>query len=99
MSRPSPLVDAPVGIDAGGVNARREWLVDLLIGGLLGGAIGAIVAVNLIITAGVGYDVTLAEVFEESLLLGIATVAILLSGPIVGVALRRRWRRRRLRVG
>jgi hypothetical protein len=81
------------------MSPRREWPSDLLIGGLLGGLVGAVVAVNLIITAGVGYDVTLAEVFDQSVLLGIATVAILISGPILGIALRRRWRRRRSKVG
>jgi hypothetical protein len=53
--------------------------------------------VNLIITVGIGYDVSLPQVFRENLLVGIVTTAILISGPIAGVALMRRLRRQRER--
>lgn len=78
------------------MSTRRQWIIDLGLGMILGGLIGAIVAVNLIITVGIGYDVTLPEVFGENLPVGLITTAILISGPIAGVALMRRLRRHRV---
>ncbi len=65
-------------------------------GAILGFIVGAIVAVNVVITAGVdrGYQASLAEVFEESAVLGVAVLAILVAGPIVGVYAARRIRRK-----
>ena len=65
-------------------------------GAILGFIVGAIVAVNLVITAGVdrGYEASLAEVFGESAVLGVAVLAILVAGPIVGVYAARRIRRK-----
>ncbi len=77
------------------MNTRRQWLLDCLTGGLVGGVVGALVAVNFIITIGIGYDVSLVEVFRENVLAGIVTTAILAAGPILGVAVARRIRRRR----
>lgn len=57
---------------------------------------GAIVAVNFIITVGIGYDVSIPEVFRDNVLSGIVTVAALVAGPIAGVALMRRSRRKRM---
>ncbi len=74
---------------------RRQNSVDLVLGVAVGGLLGAIVAVNLIITFGIGYDVSLAQVFRENLLVGILTSLILISGPVGGVALMRRLRRQR----
>jgi len=74
---------------------RRQILFDLGLGVALGGLLGAIVAVNLIITVGIGYDVSLPQVFRENLLVGIVTTLILISGPIAGVALMRRLRTQR----
>lgn len=74
---------------------RRQSILDLVLGIALGGLLGAIVAVNLIITVGIGYDVSLAQVFRENLLVGIVTTLILISGPIAGIALMRRLRRQR----
>ena len=74
---------------------RRQSFIDLVLGIALGGLLGAIVAVNLIITVGIGYDVSLPQVFRENLLVGIITTVILISGPIAGVALMRRLRRQR----
>jgi NhaP-type Na+/H+ or K+/H+ antiporter len=79
------------------MSTRRQKTIDLVLGMVLGGLIGAIVAVNLIITVGIGYDVSLPQVFRENLLVGIVTTAILISGPIAGVALMRRLRRQRER--
>jgi len=49
-----------------------------------------------VITAGVdrGYEASLAEVFEESAVLGVAVLAILVAGPIVGVYAARRIRQK-----
>jgi hypothetical protein len=79
------------------MSTRRQKTIDLVLGMVLGGLIGAIVAVNLIITVGIGYDVSLPQVFRESLLVGIITTVVLISGPIAGVALMRRLRRQRER--
>ena len=73
----------------------RGWLVDLVIGGLTGGVVGAIVAVNVVIFAGpeTGYEASLAEVFDHSPVVGGLTVAALVGGPVLGVGLARRLRR------
>lgn len=70
-------------------------ILDVVLGSVLGGVVAAIVAVNFIITFGVGYDVSLGDVFVENRLLGVATVAILLAGPVVGAVVMRRGRRKR----
>jgi membrane protein DedA with SNARE-associated domain len=75
----------------------RRWLIDGLAGALLGGIAGAVAAVNVVIYAGIegGYEANLAEVFRQSVPVGIAAVALLVAGPIVGVLVARRRRRRR----
>lgn len=77
---------------------RREWLIDVVVGGLLGGLAGAIVAVNVVIYTGIedGYEASLADVFAQNTLVGLLTVGLLLAGPIVGVTMARRRRRARL---
>lgn len=69
------------------------------IGAILGFAVGAIIAVNVVITAGVdqGYEASLPEIFEESIFLGIVTVAILAAGPVLGVIIAHRLQRRSAR--
>ena len=69
------------------------------IGAILGFAVGAIIAVNVVITAGVdqGYEASLPEIFEESIFLGIVTVAILAAGPVLGVIIAYRLQRRSAR--
>lgn len=71
-------------------------IAESVAGAVVGFIVGAIVAVNVIITAGVdrGYEASLTEVFDESTLLGVAVVAILVAGPIVGVVGARRIRRK-----
>lgn len=76
------------------MSTRRQRIIDVVLGVIAGGLVGAIVAVNLIITLGIGYDVTLPQVFRENMLVGIITTVILVSGPIAGVALMRKRRRR-----
>lgn len=70
-------------------------VADTVIGAVLGLVAGAIIAINLIITAGVerGYEASLSEVFEENALVAVAAVAILVVGPVVGVIIARRIRR------
>jgi hypothetical protein len=75
----------------------RGWLADGVIGGIVGGVIGAIVAVNVVIYAGIedGYEASIPDVFRESPLVGVVTVAILVAGPVLGVVVARRRRRAR----
>ncbi|MDF1595218.1 MAG: hypothetical protein P1T08_03845 [Acidimicrobiia bacterium] len=69
-------------------------IIGRLAGAIIGLMIGGIVAVNLVIFAGVdqGYEASLPEVFETNVLLGITTVAILTAGPIVGFVVASRIR-------
>jgi hypothetical protein len=77
--------------------AKSGWFVDIVAGGIFGGIAGAIVAVNFVIYSGIerGYEATIPEVFRESVVAGVITVAVLLAGPVVGVWIARRLRRRR----
>ncbi len=77
------------------MGTHQGWLFDTLIGGLVGGIVGAIVAVNTIIWFGIGYDVTIAEVFRQSFVAGVITVTLWVGGPIVGVVAMRRRRHSR----
>lgn len=74
---------------------KNGWVPDIVLGVLAGGVVGTIVAVNFIITIGIGYDVSIPDIFRENVLAGIATIVILIGGPVVGVALMRRQRRKR----
>ena len=73
-------------------------MIDIGLGGILGGIVGAITAVNVVIFSGIddGYEASLSEVFSQNLVIGLATVAILVAGPIVGVIVARRQRARRM---
>ena len=77
----------------------RQWIVDALLGGIAGGVVGAIVAVNLVIYSGIegGYQASIPDIFEENVVIGVVTVAILVGGPIAGIAVARQRRRRRER--
>jgi multisubunit Na+/H+ antiporter MnhB subunit len=79
----------------------RAWLADILIGGLAGGVVGAIAAVNFVIYVGIedGYEASIPEVFRQNTLAGIVTVAILLMGSVVGLIAVRRRRRSRTQSG
>ncbi len=76
---------------------QKGWLADILIGGISGGLVGAVVAVNVVIYSGTerGYETTIPELFRESVLFGLFVVAILVAGPVVGVWIARRLRRQR----
>ncbi len=73
----------------------RQWVLDIVGGGLVGGFIGGIVAVNVVIWAGPddGYESSIPEVFRHNVLTGIITVTALVAGPVVGVAVARRSRK------
>jgi hypothetical protein len=80
-----------------GGTARSGWLVDGLLGGLGGLVAGGVVAVNMVIYLGVegGYQASLADVFEHSVVIGILVLVALMAGPVAGVVYMHR--RRRLR--
>lgn len=74
----------------------RGWLVDIALGVVAGGLVGAIVAVNFVIYVGIdrGYEASLVDVFRQSPVAGVITVLLLLGGPALGVWLARRRRNR-----
>lgn len=80
------------------VDRRRVWLVDAVVGGIVGGVVGAIVAVNFVIYVGIdrGYEASIADVFGQNMLAGIVTVTVLVAGPVLGVVVARRLRRKRV---
>lgn len=65
----------------------RDWLVDVVFGGLVGSIVGGLVAVNIVIYYGVdrGYEASLTEIFDRSALLGIIVLGTLAAGPVLGV--------------
>jgi len=77
------------------VTIARHWVADVLLGGAIGAIVGAIVAVNVVITLGIdrGYEATIPEIFRENALVGVVTVVMLASGPVLGVVAAR-WLRR-----
>ncbi len=77
--------------------STRGWIIDIFVGGITAGIIGAIVAVNVVIYSGIddGYEATLGELFDQNPIVGVISVAILLLGPLVGIAAARFLRCRR----
>lgn len=78
------------------LRAAREWLISIILGGIPGGVVGGIAAMNLVIFAGVegGYEATIPEVFRQNVFVGALTVMLLVAGPTVGTVIARRSRRR-----
>ena len=72
----------------------RTWLVDTLLGVIIGGVVGAIAAINFVIYVGIddGYEASIAEVFRQNTLAGVVTVALFVLGPVLGV-FSARWMR------
>ncbi len=72
----------------------REWVLDVLLGGVPGAVLGGIVAVNIVIFSGIdsGYQASIPEVFRENVVVGTVVVLVLIAGPVLGV-----WAVRRLR--
>lgn len=73
------------------------WIPDIVVGGLAGGAAGAVLAVNLVIFSGIepGYQASIPEVFEQNFLIGVLTLILLIGGPVAGVVIARRLRSKR----
>lgn len=73
----------------------RGWLVDIIIGTLVGGLVGAVISVNIAIFAGPdhGYEATIPEVFEHNPIIGVLALGPLLAGPVLGVTTARQLRR------
>ena len=61
----------------------NNWVADTAVGGVIGGILGAIVAVNFVIYAGIddGYEATIAEVFRQNTFVGLVTIALLIWMP------------------
>ena len=69
----------------------RYWVVDCVAGVIVAGLAGAILAVNILITLGIGHDVTLFDVFDRHVSARLLILAILVGGPLVGtLAMRHR---------
>lgn len=75
---------------------RRSQLIAMIGGAAAGGIAGLVVAVNLVIYLGPdqGYESTIGEVFDHSTVLGFVAVAVVAAGPMAGIAIVRRSRRR-----
>ena len=71
--------------------------MDVVIGGVVGIVIGAIVAVNIVIFAGIddGYEASPSEVFDQNAVVATAATAALVVSPFAAVILLRRSRRHR----
>jgi uncharacterized membrane protein len=74
-------------------------MIDALAGGIAGGVVGAIVAVNFVICVGIkdGYEASISDVFRQNMFAGIVTVVVLVAGPVFGIVVARRLRRKRTR--
>ena len=72
-------------------------MIDIIVGGIFGGIVGAIAAVNVVIYSGIddGYEATLGEVFDQYPVVGVIAVGLILLGPAVGMAFARYLRDRR----
>jgi integral membrane sensor domain MASE1 len=75
--------------------STKRWLLDIVVGGLGGAVVGAIVAVNVVIYSGIGdgYQASLGDWFGYSPVLGIAVIALLVAAPICGIIAMRKLRR------
>jgi hypothetical protein len=76
---------------------RRQWLIDIVAGGVIGEFVGAIVAWNIAIYLGVpgGYDAGVGDVFAHSPLVGVLWLAALITGPVFGVVVARHQRHKK----
>ena len=66
-----------------------------VIGAAAGVVVGLIVAVNLVITFGPdqGYESSIGEVFDHSVVLGLVVVGVVVAGPLLGIVMALRLRR------
>lgn len=67
-------------------SGTRRRASSVFVGALVGGVIGAIVAVNVVIYSGAdqGYETTLPELFRQNAAIAILAVLILAAGPVIG---------------
>lgn len=72
-------------------NRPSSRIAGLVIGAAAGAVVGLIVAVNLVITFGPdqGYESSVGQVFDHSTVLGLAAVAVVVAGPVVGMMIAR----------
>lgn len=75
-------------------SSLRGWIVDLVVGGVLGVIVAAVIVFNLLIYLGVegGYHAGIQGAFDHSTFTGVVVVATLVAGPLLGVFLARRRR-------
>lgn len=73
--------------------STNRW-ANWVLGGLAGGVVAVIAALNVIIFSGMsqGYETPLPQVFRENLFVGLVVVALLVAGPVVGAWLMGRRR-------
>jgi uncharacterized membrane protein len=66
--------------------------VDIAIGTVIGAVVGMIAAVNLVIFVGIeeGYEASIGDVFRQNAAAGVATIVLVVFGPVVGGLLGRR---------
>lgn len=71
-------------------------LSDLLVGGIAGGIVGAVVSVNLVIFSGVddGYQASPGAVLGHNPAVGLLALVVMIGAPVMGVILARRRRTR-----
>jgi hypothetical protein len=67
----------------------RQRITDVVVGAIAGGALGFVVALNLVILIGVegGYEAGVTDIFDHSVLAGIVYLAVLVASPVMGVVL------------
>ena len=75
-------------------SSLRGWIVDLVVGGVLGVIGAAVIVFNLLIYLGVegGYHAGIQGAFDHNKFTGVLVLATLVAGPLLGVLLARRRR-------
>ncbi len=73
------------------------WAIDLVLGTLAGGIVGAIVAVNVVIYSGIdsGYEASMSQILEDEPVAGVLALTAFVTAPVLGVGILRRLRRKR----